>query len=78
MPVSDHTRERRLRRRAHQQGRSLRKSRVRTPHLDDLGGYMLLDHESTSSHDGVVVAPRGRRRSWTGSPCTSAATPTPA
>ena len=37
---------------------SIRKSRVRTPHLDDMGGYMILAHSTNgiSSHDGVVMA----------------------
>jgi hypothetical protein len=36
-------REDRLRRRADRQGFALRKSRVRTPNLNDRGGYMLVD-----------------------------------
>lgn len=36
-------REQRLRRRATEQDLALRKSRVRTPHLDDLGGFQIID-----------------------------------
>ena len=41
--VNDKVRENRLRRQAYRLGLMLRKSRARRIHLDDLGGYMLID-----------------------------------
>lgn len=49
-------REARLRRLAHRRGCSIRKSRVRTRRVDDLGGYRLLDHQTTGSHDVAIAA----------------------
>lgn len=37
------TRENRLRRRLAHEGYALRKSRDRSPHVDNLGGYMIVD-----------------------------------
>jgi hypothetical protein len=50
-------REQRLRSKARRQGYAIRKSRVRTPHLDDLGGFMILAHSANgiSSNQGVVM-----------------------
>jgi hypothetical protein len=41
-------REGRLRRQMHREGFVLRKSRVRNPHVHDLGGYMILDGSSNT------------------------------
>jgi len=53
--ASDHAREARLRRRAARDGLMIRKSRLRgTPHLDDQGGYMILN----ANYNTVVAGPR--------------------
>ena len=41
-------REARLRKLLHKEGYRLRKSRIRTPNGDNLGGYMILDGHSNS------------------------------
>jgi hypothetical protein len=45
MPNGTMRREHRLREKARRQGLSVGKSRVRTPHIDDLGGYMIVAHD---------------------------------
>jgi hypothetical protein len=57
MPATTQSvREARLRRQAHRRGCSISKSRIRTPHLDDMGGYRLLDHRLTSSRRWSILA----------------------
>ena len=50
----DARRESRLRGKASRQGFSIRKSRVREPNLDNLGGYMLIE----TDHNIVVSGER--------------------
>ena len=57
MPATtEQVREARLRRLAHRRGCSISKSRIRTPHVDDMGGYRLIDHRLTSSYLWTIRA----------------------
>ncbi len=57
MRTGEKVRENRLRRWAKPLGMALRKSRVRRPHLNDQGGYMIVD-----PYRNVVIA--GERFDW--------------
>lgn len=53
METNDKQLEARLRRKLHAQGYSLKKSRVRNPHINNRGGYMIVDTNKNMVINGV-------------------------